>query len=533
MEKMIMRYFNTTGPVNCEEHYCLPPLERFDLDEILTLIGQKKYFVLHAPRQTGKTSYLLSLMDYLNQRGAYRSLYINVETAQAAREDFDKAMVIIFDQMVSNSLIYLQDSFLSDHKCQLMENAPGSLFGIALTRWAQASARPIVLLIDEIDTLIGDTLISVLLQLRSGYTQRTRFFPQSVILCGVRDVRDYRMHAGDGKPLVTGGSAFNIKAASLRMNNFTQAEVEKLCRQHTAETGQIFEEQTLHAVWNLTQGQPWLVNALAHEATFAIKTNRNRSLPITAAMIGQAKENLVLRRETHLDQLTDKLRENRVRQVIEPILSGQAAPGILAEDDVQYAYDLGLITREGNLEIANAIYQEVIPRALTYTTQLTITHDTAWYVQVDGRLDVSKLLVAFQQFFREHSEHWVERFDYREAGPQLLLQAFLQRIVNSGGRVEREYGLGRKRTDLLVLWPYASPDGEKVQRVVIELKILYNTLERTLAEGLTQTWEYMDKCGAGEAHLIIFDRRENRSWDEKVFRREESFKGHPIALWGM
>jgi hypothetical protein len=138
-------------------------------------------------------------------------------------------------------------------------------------------------------------------------------------------------------------------------------------------------------------------------------------------------------------------------------------------------------------------------------------------------------LVAFQQFFRRHSEHWIERFDYKEAGPQLLMQAFLQRIVNGGGRVEREYGLGRTGTDLLLVWPY---DGGE-QTAVIELKILYGSLEETIAEGLAQTWGYMDKMGASDGHLIIFDRRSDRSWDEKIFRREEQFEGRPITVWGM
>ncbi|ETR67739.1 MAG: hypothetical protein OMM_11273, partial [Candidatus Magnetoglobus multicellularis str. Araruama] len=80
-----MLFFNTAGPVNCDDHYCLPPLSRFDLEEILMLIAQKKYFVLHAPRQTGKTSCLLALMKYLNEQGNYECLYINVEAAQAFR----------------------------------------------------------------------------------------------------------------------------------------------------------------------------------------------------------------------------------------------------------------------------------------------------------------------------------------------------------------------------------------------------------------------------------------------------------------
>ncbi len=532
-----MRFFNTTGPVNCQKHYCLPPLERFDLDEILLLIQQEKYFVLHAPRQTGKTSYLLALMEYLNQTGAYHCLYINVEAAQAMRENVAEAMDIIFNELAVQSQTYLQDSFFIEQKQQILNlSGKGSILNTTLTLWSQASTKPIVLLIDEIDTLIGDTLISVLRQLRSGYHKRPLFFPQSVVLCGVRDVRDYRMRTDEGKPLITGGSAFNIKAKSLRLANFSQDEVYTLYQQHTAETGQIFKKQALQMVWDLTQGQPWLANALAYEVCFEVKSGRDRSKPINAVMIEQAKENLILRRETHLDQLMDKLKEKRVRQVIEPILCGQAAPGILPEDDVLYVYDLGLIIKAGNLQIANPIYQEVIPRALTHTTQLTITHQTTWYVREDGRLDMPKLLTAFQQFFREHSEHWVERFDYKEAGPQLLLQAFLQRIINQGGRIEREYGLGRKRTDLLLLWPYSSSSAgpkEGVQRVVMELKVLSKTLKKTLSEGLPQTWEYMDKCGTGEGHLIIFDRRKKRTWEEKIFQREETYEGHPISVWGM
>lgn len=80
--------------------------------------------------------------------------------------------------------------------------------------------------------------------------------------------------------------------------------------------------------------------------------------------------------------------------------------------------------------------------------------------------------------------------------------AFLQRIVNSGGRIEREYGLGRMRTDLLVIWSY----GNGVQRVVVAFKILHKRLKRTLERALPQTWEYMGRCGSDDGHLIIFDR---------------------------
>ena len=181
------------------------------------------------------------------------------------------------------------------------------------------------------------------------------------------------------------------------------------------------------------------------------------------------------------------------------------------------------------------IYAEVVPRELTYAVQAKLLQDAAWYVDADGGLDMDKLLGSFQAFFREHSEHWVQRFAYREAGPQLLLQAFLQRIVNRGGRIEREYGLGRGRTDLRIVWPRGGAQGlpTEADRMVIECKVLRGSPERTIAEGLEQTAAYMDHCAARTGHLVIFDRSEGKAWKEKVYRREESVDGRTIAVWGI
>lgn len=526
-----MRFFNTAGPVRCDEHYCLPPLERFHLPEVLALIDQKKYFVLHAPRQTGKTSALLALADYLNHEGKYRCLYFNVEVGQYAREDVSAGLKSILSEMGARARDFLNDPFPLQLQQEIFDKTgAGVVLNEVLTRWTAESVKPLVLLVDEVDSLVGDTLISVLRQLRAGYDKRPDRFPQSVVLCGVRDIRDYRIHSSRDKAIITGGSAFNIKAESLRLGNFDQGEVGRLLEQHTTETGQRFEPAAVQAVWYLTQGQPWLVNALAYEVCFKMEAGLNRAQPITAEMITMAKEQIILRRETHIDQLVDKLQEARVRQVIEPILAGDTTPDLIPSDDISYVRDLGLIRLdEGQLAIANPIYQEVIPRELTYSTQLTIAHQPAWYIAADGRLEIDSLLAAFQQFFREHSESWVERFDYKEAGPQLLVQAFLQRIINGGGRVEREYGLGRRRTDLLVIWPY--PGGE--QRVVIELKLLYKSLDETMSDGLAQTWDYLDRSGAEAGHLVIFDRSKERSWGEKLFVREEEYQGRIIKVWGM
>ena len=527
------RFFNTAGPIKTDMHYHVPLLSRLDVEDLLLLVRQGKYFVLHAPRQTGKTSALLALRDILNDSGEFRCVYVNVEVGQSARENLETAMRAILGELELGGFDALGAELASQWRTALESTGPSGALRQVLAHWSSADSRPLVLLIDEIDALIGDTLLAVLRQLRAGYPERPRRFPQSVILCGVRDVRDYRIQSSAENAIIAGGSAFNIKAKSLRLGDFCEDEVRALLAQHTEETGQAFTEDALQTVWHQTCGQPWLVNALAYEACFDNKAGRDRSRAIDADAIQDAREQLILGRETHLDQLTDKLQEERVRRVIEPLLSGAATAETLADDDLQYVRDLGLIAADRPVRIANPIYREVIPRALTYIAQeMSFYHDPAWYIADDGVLEMDKLLAAFQEFFREHSEHWVERFQYKEAGPQLLLQAFLQRIVNSGGRIEREYGLGRGRTDLLLVWPVGGDTG-RTQKVVIECKVLHRGFERTLREGLAQTRAYMDRCAAAEGHLVLFDRSEDTSWDDKVYRREESEGGVPVVVWGM
>ena len=513
------------------DHYCIDPLDRVDIDGILTLIRQKRYFVMHAPRQTGKTSTLLALADRLNSSGDFRCLYANVEAAQAVREDIGAAIRIVMSEIVSRARLVLRDKSVDALRREILDSEPpGSALKEFLVRWSVASPKPLVLLIDEIDCLMGDALISVLRQIRSGYHQRPELFPQSVVLCGVRDVLDSRIVSSADNSYTAGGSACNIKAKSLRLGDFTEIEVRALLGQHEAETGQKFGDSAVARIWELTRGQPWLVNALAAEACSATETK----CCVDGVAIDDAKEALVLARPTHLDQLANKLREDRVRRVVEPLLAGSGAPRDPSADDLDYVVDLGLVRINGSVEIANPIYREVVPRQLTYLMERFIPHRTAWYVDADGNLEIAKLLEAFQGYFRENAEHWVDRFGYREAGPQLLLQAFLQRIVNAGGRLEREYGLGRGRTDLLIRWP-GSRDPTQVRSHVIECKVVrqHKGAEGTIRTGLAQTARYMDRCRAESGHLVIFDGRQGRTWQERSFRRSETEAGKAITVWGM
>ncbi|MEM6405358.1 MAG: AAA family ATPase [Pseudomonadota bacterium] len=512
----------------------IDPLTRLNLSNIERLIAQQRYFVLHAPRQTGKTTCLLALMAHLNAQGNYRVLYANIEAAQALREDVPQAIQTVCSVIAHRAKTYLKDTRLIAYLQDQTSKNPGDALTELLTWWTETSDKPTVLFLDEIDALVGDTLISVLRQIRSGYAQRSAAFPISIILCGVRDVRDYRIQTS-GKDIITGGSAFNIKTTSLRLGNFIQQEVVALWQQHTQETGQTFAEAIFPELWQDTRGQPWLVNALAWILTEETPHLADRQMSITLEDYRTAREKLIQSRATHLDQLTDKLKEPRVHRVMAAILSGADDETDIPTDDIQYVADLGLITAQPDTQITNRIYQEVIPRELIWSKQTRITHQQHWYLTSERRLDMLQLLQAFQQFFREHSDAWIQQFDYKEAGPQLLLQAFLQRIVNGGGRISREYGLGRKRTDLYIEWPVDEQAGfhGEIQRIVLELKLRYGSLEAMLADGLPQTADYAERCGADEAHLLIFDRRPSVSWEAKIWHDTAHQNNHAITLWGL
>ena len=507
-----MRDFNVTGPMDPEVHYTIPPLSRLDLARITRLVEKRAYFVLHAPRQTGKTSVLMALEEYLNDRG-WRCVYASCEVARG-RRDPDAGVRAVLRKIAAGAAETLGDESLREILPRALADADPADGGFedALVRWSKQSGEErLVLLLDEADGLHGEVLVSMLGQLRSGHGRRPKRFPRSIVFCGLRDVQDYPLESG---------SPFNIVKHSLRLGNFSQEEVEELLGQHTAETGQRFAPEAVEEIWNATAGQPWLVNALADETCFEDEAGRDRSQEIGVAAVEAARERLILARPIHFRQIRDKLKEKRVRRVIEPILAGRGEFLRLEEGDSAYVRDLGLVEASGPLKIANPIYREVIPRLLSAAEEDRedrFVGDIADFRRDDGSLDVTRLLTGFQQFFREHSEWWSQGFTVREAALQVLLQAFLQRVVNAGGRIVREYGLGRARTDLLIEWRR----DEGVQRFVVECKVRRERdgLETVIREGAAQTAAYLDRCGAEEGHLVVMDQDEGKTWEEKVFRR--------------
>jgi len=488
-------HFNTVGPNERDLHYMLEPLSRIDLDAIESYIQQRRYFVLHAPRQTGKTTCMMALRTHLNASGQYLALLVNVEPAQAMRGNVEAAMAAIC-YLISTEFTHLTGKALPNELslAPLVVRLTGLLRAIC-----EASECPVVLFLDEVDSLVGDSLISLLRQIRAGYPDRPQRFPQSVILFGVRDVRDYRMTLPSGE-VITGGSAFNIKAESLRLGDFSRAEMDALYDQHTAATGQVFTPQAREVAWESTQGQPWLVNALAEQAVWKTPANLDRTRMIDFERMREAREALILRNDTHLDQLYDKLREPRVRRVIEPMLMGENVDS--NPEDFQYVLDLGLVKQISKQIVpANNIYAEVLPRALGAMAQRNIHDD---YVRPDwqdaqGRMVPKTFLRNFQDWWRQHGEVMRGSVSYHEAAPHLILMAYLQRVVNGDGYISREYAAGSGRLDLMV-----EHGGVKM---AIEVKVWRDKQADPLIEGLEQIERYLDRLQLETGFLVLFDRR--------------------------
>jgi len=496
------RFFNTAGPCLAENHYMIEPGRR--LSQVRGLIDKGVYFVIHAPRQTGKTTLLRNLSRELTREGLYAAVTVSLESFTEA--SVEKMMPQILANL-ENAAGYQLPAGMEPPAYQPFTANPAIALKEYLTSWSEGLSLPLVVFFDEIDALPGPVLISILRQLRDGYTSRPAPFPHSAALVGMRDVRDYKVDVRNETKSLGTASPFNIKDESLVLRDFTREETLELLEQHTAETGQRFEDDAAEEVFTLSGGQPWLVNALAAQLTTRYDALvPDRSVRVKKGNVRDAKEILIERRDTHLDSLVDKLREERVKKVIEQILIGGISVDPTYDGDFSYTRDLGLVAVEGGVrKIANPIYGEIIPRVLTHQVQTSIPDEPAWFVAKDGTLNIEKLIDGFLEFWRENGEVLLRGMTYQEAAPHLVFMAYLQRIVNSGGQINREFAIGTKRADLVVHY-----GGKKD---VIELKLWAG--KKTEERGFEQVAAYAKRLGRDTGYLIIFDPKSKTPWEDR------------------
>lgn len=527
------KYFNTAGPCVPDRHYMVPALER--LPDVARLVSRGESFGIHAARQSGKTTALMALVAEINRKAERRAVYFTLESAQRfpkPQEGIPRIAAAMRNALLNHRVFGEWAKGFPVVEIAPGLSAPGNGVKMFLSDLAKASDRPLAVFFDEVDCLSGDTLITFLRELRDGIVNSRAIdpdsffpFPVSIALVGMRDVRDYLAEVRPDSESLGSASPFNVKTKSINLANFTQDEVAGLYAQHTKATGQVFEPDAVAYAWEQTRGQPWLVNALAAKCVEDIH-KFDYSKPVTKADVYAAKEAIVRERGTHVDSLMERLKEPRVRRVVEPVILGKDFFLSDFDDDYRYVIDLGLL-RENEwhaLVPGNPMYGEILLRYLSNDQQSRFYNDyrAPFWLKPDGSLDMPALMAEFQRFWRENSESDREVYGYNEAMPHLVMMAFLQRVVNGGGHIVREMALGSRRLDLCVeygKWRYA-----------VELKMRRNySREKSLA----QFADYLDHLGLKEGWMPVFDEDKSKTWDEKLYLRDEVIDGKNIHVVGL
>jgi hypothetical protein len=401
------------------------------------MVEGEYYFVLHAPRQSGETTFIQALTDEINAEGRRYALNCSLASLRGIEDDakaMDRTAAIINDAALCSRASALKTLAFPDDSISLSD--AGVKIKKTLRRLRVNLDKDLVVFFDEADCMAGPALITFLAQIRDGYLERhlsdETNFPSSLALVGMRDVRDYVVQVRPDDQSIGLASPFNVKKKSLTLADFTREEIGALYSQHTEATGQVFDEEAVERAWYWSEGQPWLVNALADEIVESLNDCAETVMKID---VDEAAKSLISQNATHLDSLSERLKEPRVRRVMAPILASAAGlPFGLPADDLKYALDLGLLKRDGNDDAsyrpANPIYREVIAGILSDEFRRTMPSDLTNKWMDGSRLDMNGLLRAFQVYWRENSEILIKKNqDYmvvetNEALAHLVLYAF-------------------------------------------------------------------------------------------------------------
>jgi len=489
------------------------------------LINEHEYFVLHAARQSGKTTFLIDLVHRLNEKRDCYAIYCSLESAQKIDKPEQGIPAIV--NAMKKSIKYHKYLPNTDFFFHFDYNEYSTVLVDFLSDFCSKLDKPLVILFDEVDCLSNGTLISFLRQIRDGYVNRSTIpFVSSIGLIGMRNIRDYKCKIREDHNTLGSASPFNIVTEVFTLNNFTIDEIKSLLIQHTKQTNQTFSESVIKKIFEYTQGQPWLVNAVAREVVVNILQSDDAQA-IKSSHIFQAVQTIIERRDTHIDSLLERLNEERVQRILTPVITGDPVGFDMMDDDYQYVIDLGLIrTNQGKISISNPVYEDVVIRKLSSAPQMSMDSNgfppgLPHYVH-NKKVQMKKLLTDFQSFWRENSSIWTEKYHYKEAAPHLILLAFLQRVINHGGTIRRELASGRGRLDICIQYHN--------QKYPIEIKIRRNT--KTIDEGKKQLWNYMDTLNCESGWLIIFEKRKTISWTKKIFWKNAIVKKKRIYIVG-
>jgi hypothetical protein len=494
-----IRYFNTSGPNIRAEHYTLerPALVVKGLD----LVHKKRYFTIWAPRQTGKSTYFRFLAEALEKEG-YLVCHINFENyAKAAFPSFMERLALSLEEDFGLELKNL-DLPQIFHKIE------------------QAKDKKFVLIIDEVEGINSDYFGQFLHTIRNAYHSRDKHGLHAVIFVGVSNITGV---------VQDNASPFNI-SDSLEVDYFTKEEVFELFAQHETATGQLFETTVKEKIYDITAGQPGLVNGFGHRLLEVFGDKRVINyldyLEVEHWYLFKALDknvaNVINKAKNHqkfLEQL---------------LFLEQEIPFDIDKEHIRYFYVNGLIkdNKEGNIRFWVPLYKKRLqkyfyPLMNGEAQQLRANMWLEKYLTADKKLDIDKIIKEYQAYAKKRGfRYFIENDEngdpkgLREAALiysfETYIQAFLS-AVEGKSYLEPHVALGR--SDLII--------NVAGNESVIEGKVFYDYLR--FKKGKEQLAYYIKSLGLKTGIYLVFVSKEVTN--KLVIENEEVIEGVDVRTY--
>ncbi len=493
-----MRSFFSYGPVDCEKHFCV---QRGVLIQqcVEQLIGDEEgghYFTVWAPRQTGKTWLMKQVKKEIEKRYGdkficgYMSMQgVESDTLDAFLSELPRILRIGFGIDLSRSPADLSEFV------ELFEKKKGVF------------DRPVILFIDEFDSLSPELIDRLVSRFRDIYITREAYNLHGLALIGVRAVLGVDSERG---------SPFNIQR-SLHVENFTYDEVVDLYNQYIEESGQEIEEQVIDKVYEVTSGQPGLVCWFGELLTEKYNPGKGKIIDLDVWRQVYSRSLRVEWNNTVLNLI--KKAKSRYLSYVLKIFEKSDVEFSLDKDWCSYLYLNGIIDyvdtvdKKGELvqvcKFSNPFIQQRLYNALTYDF---IGDETPIYALRLGDeltdvfeqgINLQALITRYRDYLKRLKEkglspfkHIPKRSDLNiyEAGGHFHLYHWLMNAIGRICWITPEFPTGNGRVDLHI----RCEDKE----AVIEIKSFRDMA--ALKQAKVQASKYAAKLGLKEILLVVF-----------------------------
>ena len=507
--------FNSTGICIPKKHYMVDIENK--LNQIEELVDQEDYFIINRPRQYGKTT-TLSLLE---QKCKYKYLVISSSFEGIGddifnnEENFSKKILDVF----ADSL-----EFDNEDKSEELRTLGKNLNDLkdvsrAITKFIKDSDKEVILLIDEVDKSSNNQLfLSFLGMLRNKYLNRDLGKDctfKSVILGGVHDIKNLKLKLRDSETTKL-NSPWNIAIDFTVDMSFNANEIKTMLDEYTTLNNLVMDTPNLSEIlYYYTSGYPFLVSKLCKIIDEYLLTQKR---PWTLDDITNAVKVILKESNTLFDDLIKNLENNKElnEYIFNIIFNGSNKLFNLDNPIINQAHIYGILKEENGLvKVSNRIFEQRIYNYFISKLENNIDNITPYnfrdnFINIDGSLDMDKILIKFQQFIKEQYSDKDSRFIEREG--RMLFLAFIKPIINGIGFDFREVQIAQeKRLDVVITFNNF--------KYIIELKVWYGNEYHE--KGLIQLTDYLDNQGLDRGYLIVYNFNKSKKYKKEHIKSKD------------